>query len=117
MKKKNFIKKLIKNNRASWMTIAGMIMILLLSASCASEYNKQALHGKNGAEISKSGGDQEKECRWEVPTGSTLRQKVCRTKAGWAEIERRQKKDVDKFYDEVVDEMRQNPSTFEGNGG
>lgn len=115
MKKKKFINQLMKNNRASWIPIVGMIVISLLSASCTSEYNKQALPEKGESEIGKSGGDREIECRWEIPTGSTLREKVCRTKAGWAEIDRRQKMDADKFYDEVVDEMRQNRTEFESN--
>lgn len=113
MKKKNFIKKLIKNNRASWVTIAGIIMIFLLSASCASQYNKQALPEKGGSEIVKGGGDQEIECRWKRLTGSNLREKFCATKAAWEKIDQGQKRDADQFMDDVVDEMRQNRNAFE----
>ena len=110
MKKKNSIEKCKKNNSANRATIVGMILFSFLSFSCAG--NKQALPVSNESEISKGGGDPELECRWRVPTGSTLRQKVCATKAAWERMDRRQRKDADRFYDDVVDEMRQKSPDF-----
>ena len=113
MKKNNVKTFLMKNNRASRMTIAALIMSLLLSASCVSQNKKQASTIKGGPGSGEGGVDQEIECRWYVPTGSTLRQKTCASKAEWEKIDQGGKRDADRFFDDVVDEMRQNRTDFE----
>lgn len=58
---------------------------------------------KGESENGKTNDDQKIECRWKAFTGSLLKRKVCLTKAEWAELDKKNRRKVDDFFDEVSD--------------
>ena len=112
MRKILFFKRLKENVRASSVNLACVFMIALLTGACASEYKKQTssyanetgqVSAKGESENGETNDDQEIECRWKVFTGSLLKRKVCLTKAEWAELDKKNRRKVDDFFDEVSD--------------
>ena len=113
MRKYPFFKGLMKNLRASWVNLACVLMIPLITSACAGGYSKQTLSNANETrQVSANGesqngetnDDQKIECRWERVTGSILRRKVCATKELWAKIEEKFKRDAEEMMDDFRDQ-------------
>ena len=104
------LKKLRGYIKMSWLSLACIFMIVILTGACATSTKKQAMSKTNitgqktaDSEVQYSNltGDNEIECRMRVATGSIFKKKVCLTKAAWAIVDEKNRKRTDRFHRDV----------------
>ena len=104
------LKKLRGYIKMSWLSLACIFMIVILTGACATSTKKQAMSKTNitgqktaDSEVQYSNltGDNEIECRMRIATGSIFRKKVCLTKAAWAIVDEKNRKRTDRFHRDV----------------
>ena len=104
------LKKLRGYIKMSWLSLACIFMIVILTGACATGTKKQAMSKTNitgqktaDSEVQYSNltGDNEIECRMRIATGSIFRKKVCLTKAAWAVVDEKNRKRMDRYERDV----------------
>jgi len=111
MKKIIFFNRLKENVRGSMASLAYVFMIALLTCACASTDKKQTspyaialdqILTEGESENSETNDDQEIVCRTREITGSRFKEKVCATKAEWAELDKKNRAEAD-YLDREID--------------
>ncbi len=106
--KKLFSKDFMLKYRMNTALFLSLLFFTLLAAGCSSKSQKQAVVEQDeGINIEDY---QEIECRTRVVTGSRFKRKICATKAEWAALANRNRKDVEE-WDRAIDN---NSNTFGG---
>ncbi len=111
--------------KMSSLSLACIFTIAILTGACATGTKKQAMSetGVTGQKIAESEaqnsnltGDNEIECRRRIITGSHFKSKICLTKAAWAIVDEKNRKNTDRVGRDISAKESMNNLPTDQNG-